>query len=102
MVFGYGQGVVSEQTVLQNSSDLDGEYLYKNTKGSTGNISISSNIASQQIDVSNGNQLNLNMPWQGMARTTNDNGTGIMAGNGVYVYMNTNSNIPYYEIGIRK
>ena len=104
-VFGFGQGVVSEQGALQNSSDLDGEYIFKNTRGNSGNISITSNVNTQQINVSNGNSLTLNTPWTGMARSANNFGTGIMAGNGVYVYMNTmntNSSAPYYEIGIRK
>lgn len=99
-VFGYGQGVVSQRTTLNTYSGIDGSYFYKNTIGTSGSVTLSANANTQQITGSSGIVVAGNQPWAGFGKSAT--GYGLMAGNGIYVYMDHGISNAYYEIGIQK
>lgn len=99
-VFKYGQAVISEKIAITSGAGIDGNYIYKNTLGGTGSVSLSSNTSTLQVKTSSGVVATANQPWGGFAKSTT--GFGLMAGNGVYVYMDPNVSNSYYEIGIQK
>jgi hypothetical protein len=99
-VFKYGQAVISEKKVITSGAGIDGNYFYKNTLGGTGSVALSSNTNTLQVTTSSGVVATANQPWDGFAKSTN--GFGLMAGNGVYVYIDPTISNSYYEIGIQK
>lgn len=99
-VFGYGQGVVSQRTTLNTYAGIDGSYFYKNTAGTSGSVTLSANAGTQQITGSSGIVVTGNQPWAGFGKSAT--GYGLMAGNGIYVYMDRAISNSYYEIGIQK
>lgn len=101
-VYGFGQGFLSERLVLTDVSDVNGTYVFKNTSGRTGTVTLTADPASRTVSTSSGLGVNYNNPWPGMARSGSGTGYGLMAGNGVYVYMDKAVSNHYYEIGVRK
>ena len=99
-VFKYGQALISEKKVITSGAGIDGNYFYKNTLGGTGSVSLSSNTSTLQVKTTSGVVATANQPWDGFAKSTT--GFGLMAGNGVYVYMDPSVSNSYYEIGIQK
>jgi len=99
-VFKYGQAVISEKKAIASGAGIDGNYFYKNTLGGTGSVTLSSNTSTLQVTTSSGVVATANQPWNGFAKSTT--GFGLMAGNGVYVYMDPSVSNSYYEIGIQK
>jgi hypothetical protein len=98
--FGFGQGVISQKTTITSGAGIDGDYFYKNTLGQTGSVTLASNSSTLQVTTSSGVVATANQPWAGFARS--QTGYGLMAGNGVYVYMDPKISTYYYEIGIQK
>ena len=99
-VFKYGQAVISEKKVITSGAGIDGNYFYKNTLGGTGSVSLSSNSSTLQVTTSSGVVATANQPWEGFAKS--NTGFGLMAGNGIYVYIDPRISNSYYEIGIQK
>ena len=99
-IFKHGQAVISEKKVITSGAGIDGNYFYKNTVGVTGSISLSSNTSTLKVTTSSGLVATANQPWGGFAKSKT--GFGLMAGNGVYVYMDPSVGNSYYEIGIQK
>jgi hypothetical protein len=98
--FGFGQGVISQKTTIRSGEGIDGDYFYKNTLGQTGSVTLASNNSTLQVSTSTGVVATANQPWAGFSKS--QTGYGLMAGNGVYVYMDPGISTYYYEIGIQK
>ena len=102
-VFKYGQAVISEKKPISSGSGIDGSYFAMNTSGQAGLIDLSTNAEKTSVTAktaSSSTTAVFDSPWAGFAKTTS--GYGLMAGNGVYVYMDRNISSYYYEIGIQK
>lgn len=95
--YGFGQGVISTVANIVPATDVYGTYFAKSSNG--GNAVFTVDAAGSHV---NGTTLavNYNSPWAGMA-TVSNGGTAILAGTGVYAYMNPSISSSYFEIGIR-
>lgn len=96
--YGFGQGVISTVATIVPAVDVYGTYFSKSSYG--GNSVFTVDASGSHV---NGTTLavNYNAPWPGMA-TVSNGGTAILAGTGVYAYLNPSISSSYFEIGVRQ
>lgn len=99
--YGYGQAIAAEQ-FAPTMADVAGTYIYKNTVGTTGRVTIAAQSAT--IGTAGSLTLTANNPWTGIVHTNSSggNGYGILAGSGVYAYRDPAVAAGYFELGMRR
>jgi hypothetical protein len=100
LVYGWGQAILSTETAT-SSAGMVGTYAYINDYGQSGTVTINADGTT-----SSGLTIAQNSPWNGIATVTGGGlgtGYGMVAGNGVYVYKNSNipGKVAYMEIGLK-
>ena len=103
--YGYGHVIASTQELI-SINDADGIYTEHGNSGQVGTTTVTgTSFTSQQVDYRNvkintSGTAQYNIPWAGLVTTSSD-GTGMLAGSGVYAYRDNNIHSNYYAVGLR-